>query len=169
MQYSKPKQNVLAGQSWLETHPSRPEIKIIRNLAIYSISKLAKIGNREIKNAVNWEELTVLTSPTSPWASSLPYTYWFCIGVFFCWWMGRIPNNHHGVSPLQSKTSAWVFRIWCKPSLKFSVLLICKRFAILFCSSLSIVWVVRAKGVSLLDNYTRSGSFVDKYILWSVY
>ena len=166
MQNSKPKQNVLAGQSSLDTHPSRPEIKVIRNLAISSIPKLSK--NREIENILNWEELTVLASPTSPRASSLPYTYWFCVGVFFCWCMGCIPNNHHGVSPFQSKTSAWVFRIWCKPSLKFSVSTICKRFAILFCSSLSIVWVVRAKGVSLLDNNTRSGSFVDKYILWSV-
>ena len=41
-QISKPKQNVLAGQSSLETHPCRPEIKIIPNLAICNIPKLAK-------------------------------------------------------------------------------------------------------------------------------
>ena len=52
MQNSKPKQNVLAGQSLLETHPSRPEIKIIRNIAISNIAKLAnKIAN--IENTVN--------------------------------------------------------------------------------------------------------------------
>ena len=50
MQNSKPKQNVLAGQSLLEIHPSRPEIKIIRNIAISNIAKLAnKIRNREYR------------------------------------------------------------------------------------------------------------------------
>ena len=48
MQNSKPKQNVLAGQSLLEIHPSRPEIKIIRNIAISNIAKLAN-KNREYR------------------------------------------------------------------------------------------------------------------------
>ena len=53
MQNSKPKQNVLAGQSLLEIHPSRPEIKIIRNIAISNIAKLAKLGIANIENTVN--------------------------------------------------------------------------------------------------------------------
>ena len=65
MQNSKPKQNVLDGQSLLEIHPSRPEIKIIRNIAISNIAKLAnKIGNREYRKYI--EKNLLFAHPPPP-------------------------------------------------------------------------------------------------------